>query len=193
MCLFVSLGVFNVSSWSSPWVVSSLWGNLWKEDEKSVSSRRTRRPTILTCDLHLSGASVLLAAGGDGLRLDGLGVVVVDLRQLDLLHCVVVAELWQLAFEGAVACTGAEAFDVIDSIHFRHFVAGHRLPIEILAEFWGPAQLEIEFPSRRGFWFAAASGFDVPKREQSRLAWIESKRWSSLDLLFELRFVWNTK
>lgn len=87
-----------------------------------------------TCDLHLSGASVLLAAGGDGLRLDGLGVVVVDLRQLYLLHCVVVAELRQLAFEVAVACAGAEAFDVIDSVHFGHFVAGHGLPIEILAQ-----------------------------------------------------------
>lgn len=102
-----------------------------------------------TCDLHLSGASVLLAAGRDGLRLDGAAVVV-DLRHLDLLQRVVVAELRQLALEVAIVLVG-DAFDVIDSIHFRHFVAGHGLPVEIFAHFRGPPELEIEFPSRRGF------------------------------------------
>lgn len=102
-----------------------------------------------TCDLHLSGASVLLAAGRDGLRLDGAAVVV-DLRHLDLLHGVVVAELGQLALEVAVAFVG-DALNMVDSIYFRHFVAGHGLPVEIFADFRRSPQLEIKFPTRRGF------------------------------------------
>lgn len=117
---------------------------------------------LLTCDLHLSGATVLLTTGSDGL----LHVIILFLR-LSFLNVMIVTQLWQLSFEVWILCIWIKTLDMIQSINCRHFVDWHSFPFVVLLNSRRSSWLKVKIPMWRCFWFIATCCFNMSKRNHT--------------------------
>lgn len=166
--------------------------------QKIYDKRRTKRLKLyfdcafrlLTCNFHLAGDAVLLAAGGDRLILDRHALVVLLLR-IHFLDMVIVSKLRKLALEGGVLCNWVEALYVIQSVNFRHFVARHFFPLVVSLDSAGLSRFKIKFPPWWCFWFAAGC-FHVSKIKITML-WYSLELDAGINLLFQFCFIRYSK
>lgn len=139
----------------------------WEEEDAHLRAQKsTIAKHLLTCNLHLSVATVFYATGGDGLLLQWDNLVVFVLFWIYLLNMMIITKLRQLSFEIFVLSNRIKTLDMIYSVHPRHLLTLHSFPFVVVLNLCWTSWPEVKVPMWRCFWFTATSCFYVSKKNK---------------------------